>query len=376
MFKDAVQAYKQLSTGTPMASIFLSFMGAWKVGEPVVATISQKHPVVFPINPPLGVSYGLYLPGKVPQNWFEHEQMQRDWMVLQTAADPKEVVLDHMPPLDTPIIVALKDRPDTVEGLVVRHQIADDGTERHEYVFMELIRAEDQKYAPPIRANLVVKFGRNGEIDRRAFIPHTFDSIVSWNYLGIDGEVVRPKRMRDCVELFVDCEFDDSTKSLISLGICTKHGKVYYAFDSREADKVKEPWIIENVNNVLMDVPPNAVCWDLAAKNLTFQDFLQFVIGHECAKGECDLIIHVDFPTDVAYISPLFHLGMGKRIGTMKKLQFHVDYVDAYPSKLKDAKQHNAAWDAVAIWFHLGYYSYMVMERMVMNSGTTSTTTT
>ncbi|HEX9136128.1 MAG TPA: hypothetical protein VF905_04175, partial [Nitrospirota bacterium] len=182
-------------------------------------------------------------------------------------------------------------------------------------------------------------------------------------------EVIRPKYSFTTVHLFADCEFDDETRSLISLGIVSREGKVYYAFDSREAEKTKNEWIRQNVNTVLLDLPPGTICWDLAAKNETFQNFLQFVVGHECTKGWDDLIIHVDFPTDVGYMAPLFHLGMGTRIGAMKKLQFHVDYVDAYPTTLKDAKQHNAAWDAVAIWHHLGYYEYMVVERLIASKG-------
>lgn len=372
MLKDALQAFKQ-TAGAPYPDFVLKFLDDPKLSKEgravkLEAVLEQKNPIVFPEKEPMGVTYGTYILGKTPANLMQHEQMQRDWAVIRSNANPKEVILDYWPPTDTPIVVCFEGRPTPAEGMLVKHEMAHpNGGVSSEIVFMELLRGA---HLPgELVAKAQVKLGRDGIVRERYFHPHDMNKIVGWMYIGVDGETICPRTAIKTVDLFADCEFDDATRSLISLGIATKSGRVYYAFDSREAEKTKNEWIQENVNTVLMDVPPGTICWDLAAKNETFQNFLQFVIGHECSKGCDDVIIHVDFPTDVGYIAPLLHLGMGVRIGTMKKFQFNIEYVDAYPTTLKDAKQHNAAWDAVAIWFHLGYYEYMIVERLLASGG-------
>lgn len=362
MLKNALQAFKQ-TAGVQHPDFVLKISDPNRDQKPVF-TLEQKHPVVFPEKEFHGVTYGLYLMGKTPLNVMQHEEMQRDWAVIRSKANPKEVILDYWPPTDTPIVVCFDGRPTPAEGMFVKHEMNfEDGGSRTEIVFVELLRGA---HLPgEMVAEGQVKFGRDDVVRQRYFMPHDLRKVIGWAYIGVDGEVICPRTAIKTTHLFADCEFDDETRSLISLGIVSKEGRVYYAFDSREAEKTKNEWIQQNVNNVLLDVPPGTTIWDLAAKKDTFQNFLQFVIGHECTKGCDNVIIHVDFPTDVGYIAPLLHLGMGKRIGTMHKVQFHIDYVDAYPTALKDAKQHNAAWDAVAIWHHLGYYEYLVVERIL-----------
>lgn len=354
-------------SGVPHPDFVLKISDPQRDRKPVF-TLEQKHPVVFPPEEFHGVTYGLYLMGKTPMNVMQHEEMQKDWAVIRSNANPKEVILDYWPPTDTPIVVCFEGRPTPAEGMFVKHEMSfEGGGTRTEIVFLELLRGAH--LLGDLTAKGRVKFGRDDIERERYFMPHEVRKIVGWAYLGVDGEVIRPKTAITTVHLFADCEFDDETRSLISLGIVSKEGKVYYAFDSREAEKTKNEWIQQNVNSVLLDVPPGTTVWDLAAKNDTFQNFLQFVIGHECTKGCDDVVVHVDFPTDVGYIAPLLHLGMGVRIGCMKKFQFHIDYVDGYPTRLKDAKQHNAAWDAVAIWHHLGYYEYLVVEHLLQTGG-------
>jgi hypothetical protein len=191
------------------------------------------------------------------------------------------------------------------------------------------------------------------------------NKVVAWAYLTPDGQMFHhPGRFRQPIELFVDCEFDDTTKTLLSVGIATKAGEVFYAFDSKAASAVEYEWVKENVVPVLLDVPPGPFVADLNANDSDWGKWLEFVMrtvsnSHDAIYAT--FIFHMDFPTDVEYISRVLHLGEGKRIGQMREVVFKIDYVDAYPTPLKQAVQHNAAWDALAIWMHLGYLSYRVM---------------
>jgi hypothetical protein len=334
--------------------------------------LKQNRPGYFPTRKPMCVSYGSYLNMRPPSSVVEMAEMQKDWAVIRTNAFPREVMLDYWPPVDKPLLVMLEGLPGIVEGVMVPFNYTDnEGMDHHELAFLEYIRDND---VVPERMMVVgeINLGEMQSIKVVQFAIHTANSIIAWNYVGIDGEIIQPPRTGGAVHLFADCEFEDSRKSLISLGLVNENGKVYYAFDSNAANDVKEEWVQENVNNVLMNVPSSTIVWDLVAKKQTFQDFMQFVIGQECSKGASETVIHTDFPTDVAYISPLFHLGMGNRIGTMHRLSFVVDYVDPYPSKLEHAVQHNAAWDAMVLWFHLGYPHRKMVRSVLAGSGNTS----
>lgn len=325
-----------------------------------IPQLTQKYPLVFPANEPAGVLHGLYLIGKVPKNLFELAQMKRDWAVIR--ADTKEDYLDEYPPLYVPILATLEDRRMVSEGMIVPHVIKDaDGMERTEDVFIELIRKPMGDEILSVAGT--VKFGQEGNLQQVLFVPQRREAIIGWTYVTKDGAMNKPRvpMGQQWTEYFLDCEFDDERRSLISVGIVNVMGRVHYAFDSKAASETKNQWIQDNVNTVLLDVPPGTKCCDLVANNKTWAEWLEEFFASEDVWHH-NVIIHVDFPTDVGYIAPLLHLGEGRRIGNMPKLQFHIDYVDPYPTTIKEAKQHNAAWDAVVLWHHLGYYSFKVIH--------------
>ncbi|BAQ02632.1 hypothetical protein AVU38_gp104 [Ralstonia phage RSL2] len=370
MIKDAKFAQKQINNQQRCEAV-LRFVAR---KDPVDGTEHQdqpvpklefKQPAVFPKNAPTGITHGLYFPGKIPANKFEIDQLQREWAVIKTTANMSENILDEWPPMETPIVVQIAGRRTYTEGMMVRHEMVNDGVITNEYVFMELLREGNFEFS----ANAPVKFGIDGAIEDKKFVPVDFKNVYAWAYLTDDGQMFRiPDRWLQPVELFVDCEFDDSTKTLLSVGITNKFGRTYYAFDSAAADKVESEWLKEHVIPVLLDVPQGTLATDLVRNKITFSDWLTQVLsieqGNEAGLMTQDVVIHVDFPTDVAYVAELLHLGEGKRIGQMRNFTFKIDYVDAYPTQLKGAVQHNAAWDAMAIWFHLGYVSYRVMDEI------------
>lgn len=368
MIKDAKFAQKQIN-GQQRCDAVLRFV-AYK--DPVdgkehedkpIPKLELKNAVVFPKNEPTGITHGLYFPGKVPANKFEVEQLQREWAVINTTASMKENILDEWPPLETPIVVQIAGRRTYTEGMMVRHEMVNDGVLSTEYVFMELLREGEFEFSCPAP----VKYGADGSIQDKLFVPVDFKNIYAWAYLTEDGQMFRiPGRWLQPMDLFVDCEFDDTTKTLLSVGITNKFGRTYYAFDSKAAGEVERDWLKEHVIPVLLDVPKGTLVTDLVRNKIKFSDWLEQVLnietGHHNGLLTQDVVIHVDFPTDVAYVAELLHLGEGKRIGQMRNFTFKIEYVDAYPTNLKGAVQHNAAWDALAIWFHLGYVSYKIID--------------
>lgn len=372
MIKDAKFAEKQLKLMSNAKTI-LRFVPRKVDGKEVpdqpIPKLECQQPLIFPKNAPQGITFGRFVPGKIPSNRLEMEQLKRDWAVIKADVNMNEELLDEWPPIGTPILVQIKDRMNYSEGIVVEHQYFQvvDGVEmKHsEYVFMELLREGQFEFT----ADAPVKYGEQGAIQTALFIPVDFQHVFAWAYLDTDGQIFHTERdWNKPVELFADCEFDDTTKTLLSVGITSKLGRTHYAFDSAAANKVEYQWVKDNVVPVLLDVPQGTLVSDLNAMKISWREWLMQVLYKEDGRtGDAiysDFIIHVDFPTDVAYLSELLHLGEGVRIGKMRNFTFKIDYVDAYPTKLKGAVQHNAAWDALAIWFHLGYFSYKVMDEL------------
>lgn len=373
MIKDAQFAMRERLTGVFPEAVLRYVPGAnLEADEPIPGErmlfpkLEVKNPFVFPKNPPSGVLYGLTIPGQVPKSIYELDQLKKDWAVIRTTANMKECNLDQWPPIEVPIVVMIEGRGIPVEGMIVTHEIEDEnsisGVSR-ELVFLEVIREGSCLYS----VGAPVKFGIDGAVEQKSFVPQDWNKVIAWNYLSVDGLMIRAPKFSSTTELFIDCEFEDSAKRLISVGLVTKDGQCYYAFDSDAANSVKENWVEENVIPVLFDVPKNTIVIDLNAKKMSFQDWLKATLEeiHETWNLSGDVIIHTDFPTDVDYISGLLHLGEGKRIGYMKTFTFQIDYVDAYPTPIESAVQHNAMWDAVALWHHLGYYQHKVMQDVI-----------
>jgi len=378
MLKDAKFAENQVHK-LPMAEAKLTFVArkdpitGEEFPDQPVPKLECKNPPIFPVNGPSGITYGMYIPGRMPTTRFEVEQLQKEWAVIKCSdeANRKEIIIDEWPPIERPILAMINGRTNYTEGMlaVAEHtHLTGDGEKKTErtIVFMELLREGSFEYA----ASTVVKYGEHGVFVPAQFIPVDMNNVYAWAYLSVDGQVFRrPGWWNEPMDLFADCEFDDNSKALLSIGITNKLGKTYYAFDSVAASRIDNKWVEENVVPIMLDVPPNTVVTDLAATGSTFSNWLAEVLKANQNPHWSDLcqdfVIHVDFPTDVAYIADLLHLGEGKRIGQMRNFTFKIDYVDSYPTQLKDAVQHNAAWDSLALWLHLGYLSYRIIDDLM-----------
>lgn len=309
---------------------------------------------------------GNYLPGRVPENMYQHDQLAKDWNIIRSACCGRghwDANLDEWPALDTPIVVSYDGRMDFVVGFMATHQIEEG---RSETVFMEYDPTGEFELA----ANAPTQFGVNGEVRSVRYIPQLFDGVIAWAYLSLEGQLIRPTRQDPEVELFVDCEFDQSTKTLLSVGIVNKMGRVYYAYDAKAADKVGEGWVRDNVLPYLTHVPNLAVVTELSETNQTFYDWLRGVICEEQGgRGDRACVkMRMDYSTDVAFMADIMHQlkedGI-ERIGKMPRVTFQIDYVDSYPTNIKNVVRHNAAWDAVALWHHLGYHTFRASQIMM-----------
>lgn len=368
MIKDAARVLMDLKTIQNSEAI-LTFVPRVdpitkeKILDQPVPKLTLKNPAVFPKNPPQGIIQGRYIPGKLPNNKFEMQELQREWAVISRNANLKDCILDEWPPMYTPIVVQIEERMTFAEGMLIEHHYRPEGDLKREIVFMELVRDGGFEYV----ADAPVKYGIDGDVQTGLFIPVEMKRIMAWAYLSLEGQIFhQPRRWNRPIDIFADCEFDDTTKTLLSVGITAKNGTVHYAWDAQAAHTVENEWVKEHVLPVLLDVPPGTHVTDLNAQNLSWSSWLESVMIAISDEDPLysEFVLHVDFPTDVEYISKLLHLGGGQRIGQMRDFTFKIDYVDAYPTQLKGAVQHNAAWDSLAIWLHLGYLSYRVFEEL------------
>lgn len=375
MIKDQSVALREVKKQNA-STIKMRFENVRDTYGKIVVVVEQNAPLSMALVPPTGMMTGVYVPGRVPGNPHDHREMKKDWFVIRTHAKADEVIRDPWPPEGVPILVLVEGIGVPKMGTLIQHlREFPGGKKQIDSVFVEYVdpnHVSERTVAVPIQ----VQDPATGSLAQHTFHPHDMNSVIAWSYLSVDNQLIPPKRDA-MLELFVDCEFEDSTKTLLSMALVTRGGQVYYAFDSEAADKVKEKWVQDNVLTVLLDVPPNTHVIDLMRKYQdpdypikTFSDFVKWVITLETNNSWLDpeVTIHADFPTDIGYVAPLFHLGNGERIRPMTRLNFVVDYVDSFPTGLKDAVQHNAAWDALAMWLHMGYTAYIDPRRLANSS--------
>ena len=95
---------------------------------------------------------------------------------------------------------------------------------------------------------------------------------------------------------------------------------------------------------IMLNVPkPIADMVHFAIDDYDVCDFLE-----DYFFGDKNILIYTDWPDDVAYICKALITGPGKMIN-IPSIRFEVVRVDAYPTQLRDAVQHNAYWDAQAL---------------------------
>jgi hypothetical protein len=139
------------------------------------------------------------------------------------------------------------------------------------------------------------------------------------------------------VRYFLDTEFNEFGGDLISLALISEAGdrELYVATD---CDK-PGAWVKENVIPILGagDTHPIMIQPDDFGKAIAW--FL--------ADDKLPTII-ADWPDDIRYFCQAVITGPGQMVN-IPRLQFQMLRIDAYPTELPGAVQHNALWDARAL---------------------------
>ena len=144
------------------------------------------------------------------------------------------------------------------------------------------------------------------------------------------------------MKYYLDCEFDGLDGKLLSMGIVSETGKSLYAVMNI---LIGNPWVADNVFPLLFHVPIDRIdhmCFGATPEQLS-------ALLESYFKN--DLWVHViaDWPDDLKYLNQALITGPGTMID-IPGIKMSVRRVDAYPTTLKGAVQHNAWWDAMALW--------------------------
>lgn len=141
---------------------------------------------------------------------------------------------------------------------------------------------------------------------------------------------------------YLDTEFDGFGGELISLALAAEDGHELYLANNKffnDASAVTDSWVRENVHPILdLGTRPEVLPLDRFPRQL-----MRF-IGTDNSPHFIS-----DWPDDIRYLCQTMITGPGKMISMPLQFSFTVVRVDAYPTDLKGAVQHNALWDARAL---------------------------
>lgn len=143
------------------------------------------------------------------------------------------------------------------------------------------------------------------------------------------------------MKYFVDCEFDGHNGPLLSLAIVAQDG---LSCHWRTGVRAMDIWVIQNVEP-LMDSHKASFNVLLSGPNSLGGELRDFLAGDDAP------VIIADSPVDIERFCRAY---MTDRNGDYfpndrPKMRFEVHDVDAYPTTLEGAVQHNAWWDAMAL---------------------------
>lgn len=143
------------------------------------------------------------------------------------------------------------------------------------------------------------------------------------------------------MKYYLDCEFDGFKGALLSLALVREDGYAFYG--TCPILQRCDPWVAENVVPLLYDVPPSTN--HIIHRQPRFRTYLEAYIGLDPAPH-----VVADDEQDIMYLcEQLKDSGGTYAPSTLPGLTFEVARVDAYPTTLPGAVQHNAYWDAMAL---------------------------
>ena len=138
------------------------------------------------------------------------------------------------------------------------------------------------------------------------------------------------------MKYYLDCEFDGFGGPLISLALVREDGNsVNYVLRGYADD----PWVQANVIPILWKANASTRHWTPEG---AAHDIARFV------DGDADPVIITDWPADIRYFCEMIEFPGGQMVN-IPSLKFELHRVDAYPTPLPGAIQHNAWWDAMAL---------------------------
>ena len=143
---------------------------------------------------------------------------------------------------------------------------------------------------------------------------------------------------------YLDTEFNGYQGELISLALVSENGRCgYYVFPPPAN---LDPWVAANVLPIVEACPVIPI---VLPRALT-QRHLAALLRNDGLLGEPDRAPHViaDWPVDIQHLCDLLITGPGTMID-IPGITFEVKRVDAYPTTLAGAVQHNAWRDAMAL---------------------------
>lgn len=139
---------------------------------------------------------------------------------------------------------------------------------------------------------------------------------------------------------YIDCEFDGHNGALLSIAaICDDRGSIHI----RAQNKASDPWVRANVM-------PHMDSHE--ATTLAFVSDAE--VGGQLRwfmRGDDAPTIVADSPVDIARFAKAVSTGDdgGYFPCFAPRMTFEVHDVDAYPTDIPGAVQHNAWWDALAL---------------------------
>lgn len=140
------------------------------------------------------------------------------------------------------------------------------------------------------------------------------------------------------MKYYLDTEFNGYLGELISLALVCEDGRELYLLNTERVESAIT-WVRDNVIPILT-VPG-------ADPLPSTQEQISFEIERFLSRDNDPLII-VDWPDDIKYLCEALITGPGEMV-SVPRMKFELVRVDAYPTELPGAVQHNALWDARAL---------------------------
>lgn len=142
------------------------------------------------------------------------------------------------------------------------------------------------------------------------------------------------------MKYYLDCEFDG--KDLISIALVADDlREVYMSANETELNAWDiSAWVSENVVPIITTKGAKPTYWQ---GKESIQAAILELVGSDPAPE-----FVADWPTDFQFLLPMLHDDMGNMID-IPSFKCTVERVDAYPTELTGAVQHNALWDARAL---------------------------